>query len=118
MLICKHRIIENGVVIKDEIKEVEQPLDEIMETKLTKLYRTAQAENIIKRCVTNEEIMQKIEEDLKEFRNKRVRKKKLKAKRYEFKYNIDLKNNTAHIYKYLDDKKYISVRDYSWQDKK
>ena len=113
MLICRHKVIENGVIIKDEVKEVEQPFDEIMEAKLTKLYRTAQAENIIKRCVTNEEIMQKIEQDLKDFRNKRVKQKKLKSKKYNFKYSIDIKNNTAHIFKYLEDKKYISIRDYS-----
>lgn len=112
MLMCNYKYYEYGAIKKQEYKKVELPFDEIVTQKMTKLLIKIKEIKIVHPEAEVDETLDAINKDLFDFKRDKHICRNFRIGANVFSYEILKSNQKFHIYKSLDDKTSISIRDY------
>lgn len=113
MLYCKKKIVKNDKIIENE-EVVDESFDSIVISKVRKIATQVKELKILKKTNTKrfDEIIDEIDEVLKNYKNQQRIKKEWKLYNNIFKIDINTKNKTVKIEKTLPFREYTSYRYY------
>lgn len=112
MLMCKYKFYENNVLQKTTNKPQKRAYDEIVDQKIGKLIIKIKELKIVNPDAEVDEVLDQIYRDLDNYKNNVYIRREFKIKNCVFAYKISRYTQRFHIYKSIDDKTFVSIRDY------